>query len=106
MLRIQRSKVGPGGPSTGSNVQGYSIDIKTELLLQASLSSLDADIRNKMLQEGFEDTHSIWVPGAILEFALPDLVQAYKASRRSHVTCPTPPNAPPPVSSMVTFSFI
>ncbi|KAF8797575.1 PIN domain-like protein, partial [Phlegmacium glaucopus] len=74
ILHIYQVKLGPGGPSTGANVNGYVIKISASTLIHDPIANLD-DICHHLALDAPVQGCSVWIPAAILASALPLMVQ-------------------------------
>jgi hypothetical protein len=74
IFRIHQAKLGPGGPSTHANVNGYVVKIAVYSLIQDTIANLDNPSRNLALEAPRHEC-SFWIPAVILMSVLPKLVQ-------------------------------
>ncbi|EDQ99571.1 uncharacterized protein LACBIDRAFT_316330 [Laccaria bicolor S238N-H82] len=81
LLHIRQKKLGPGGPATGANVDGFSVETASLALARETASSLDENIRKKTLQQMREPFYP-WIPSRILKQKVPDLTNEFGARTR------------------------
>ena len=74
ILRIHQAKLGPGGPSTHANVNGYVVKIAMYTLIRDTVADLDDTSRTLALQAPQQEC-SVWIPAVVLMSSLPQLVQ-------------------------------
>ena len=79
ILRIHQAKLGPGGPSTHANVNGYVVKIASYTLIRDTVADLDDASRSPALQTPRQEC-SVWIPAVVLMSALPQLVQRFHDS--------------------------
>lgn len=72
LLHIRQKKFGPGGPATGANVDGFSVETATLALACETTSNLNENIRKKTLQQMREPFYP-WIPSQILKRKVPNL---------------------------------
>jgi Holliday junction resolvase YEN1 len=91
ILRIHQAKLGPGGPSTHANVNGYVVKIAAYRLIQDTIAKLDNRSRNLAL-EAPENECSFWIPAVVLMSVLPKLVQRFhsQAKEKKKTAVPSP----------------
>ena len=81
ILRIHQAKIGPGGPSTHANVNGYVVKIAVHSLIQDTIANLDNRSRNLSLEAPRQEC-SFWIPAVVLMSALPQLVQQFHSQAK------------------------
>ena len=102
LLYIHEGKVGPRGPATGANVVGYCVEIATYVLARDTVAALNADIREAVLQAPHPAKY-VWIPAAILEQAIPKLVDSFRAQKQKRTRGHAMPQQP---SHQVCTSFL
>jgi Holliday junction resolvase YEN1 len=90
ILCIHRAKLGPGGPSTYANVNGYVVKIAVHSLIHDTIANLDNPSRNIAL-EASQHECSFWIPTTVLMSALPQLVQQFHSqAKEKKAAIPSP----------------
>ena len=102
LLYIREGKVGPHGPAAGANVVGYCVEIATYVLARDTVAALNADIREAVLQVPCPAKY-LWIPAAILEQAIPKLVNSFRAQKQKRTHGHAMPQQP---SHQVCTSFL
>ena len=90
ILRIHQAKIGPGGPSTHANVNGYVVKIAVHGLIHDTIANLDNPSRKLALKAPRHEC-SFWIPAVVLTSALPQLVQRFHSqAKEKKATVPSP----------------
>lgn len=83
ILKISRTSLGPGTPSQLPNFWGYSVQVEPHSLVVSTLSQLPSHICESLATQHRKNLH-IWIPGPILENALPALVDRFHSVQPKH----------------------
>jgi holliday junction resolvase YEN1 len=89
ILCIRQAKLGPGGPSTHANVNGYVVKIAVHSLIDNTIANLDDPSRNLALESTRREC-SFWIPAVVLMSALPQLVQQFHGQAKEKKAVPSP----------------
>ena len=98
ILRIHQAKLGPGGPSTHANVNGYVVKIAPYTLIRDTVASLDR-LSRKLALETPRQEFSIWIPAVVLASALPQLIQKFHNQSKGKKRAAAPSQVHHPVKS-------
>ncbi|KAF8190100.1 PIN domain-like protein [Pholiota molesta] len=88
-LEIVLARLGPGSCSTQPDVIGYTAQVFTHNILRGTITGLDIAARSLILNANNAPKIPVWVPGSILQSAVPDLLEHFKGKRPA-----TPPTYP------------
>jgi hypothetical protein len=90
ILCIHQAKIGPNGPSTHANVNGYVVKIAVHSLIHDTIANLDNASR-KLALEAPRHECSFWIPTVVLTSALPQLVQRFHSqAKEKKAAVPSP----------------